>query len=696
MEQKRADIAEFFAPDGVVVIGRLDRTRPAAEVLRELRTRYGTDRVFLVNPAGGTLGGIPVYRSALELPEPVDLAVISTPPAITADVVAECGKRGVRYALVFTSGFAEVGGAGAAHERRLAAAGREHGVRIIGPNTNTNAFEAIPVPPGLPGGKIGLLTQSGHQGRPIVQAAHTGVAFSRWVPTGNEVDLDVADFMEYFAHDPDTQVIAGYFEGFRNPDRLRAALHAAGEAGKPVIALKIGGSAAGERMAASHTGHLTGSDAVVDGLFAQHAVTRVGDLDELVDTAALFAKLPRTASGTRVGLYSMSGGSCALMSEIADLAGLEIPELAEPTQRALRALLPSYLTVANPVDNGGTFLFTSPQSDRLRVLELIAADPNVDLLVVGVTGAVGTMSDNMAADLRAFAADAPCPVVATWNSSKVDEPGFDDLVAAGIPLFRSFRNCFGALRAWRDYHRRRPDLRVRHTDPAPLSAASDTALGRGGVLPPFSARDLLAAAGIPLVAEDLAANADRAAALAESAPGPVVLKVASADFQHKSDFGLVETGVRDGTAARAAFGEIMSRAREANANAAIDGVLVQQQITGGVEMIVGAIRDPVLGHAVLVGFGGIFAEILRDTAVRPLPLDVRDATEMIQSLAGYPLLTGNRGRPEADVAALAEVIMAVARLAAAAGDRLLELDLNPVIVLPSGAVTVDSLIVTAP
>ena len=381
------------------------------------------------------------------------LAIVSVGAAIVPTVIDECGRKGISYALVFSAGFSEVGAGG----RRTRAPARlpiarSHGMRIFGPNTNTNAFERMPAIPGLRGGKIGLVTQSGHQGRPVVQGSNFGIGFSRWVPTGNEVDLEAADFIEYFAGDPETAVIAGYFEGFKSPQKLRRALDVAARAGKPVVALKIGSTSAGQRMASSHTGHLTGSDAVVDGLFAQYAVTRVRDLDELLDTAALFAKLP-AGTGSRVGLYSISGGSGTLMAEMAEAAGLAVPQLTAQTQAAMRELLPDYLTVSNPVDNGGTFLLTAPAEERHRLLTLLASDPNVDVVVVGLTGAVGDMTDNLAADIRALADVLPVPLIATWNSYKTDEPGFADLVASGVPLFRSFRNCFGALRAWQERSR---------------------------------------------------------------------------------------------------------------------------------------------------------------------------------------------------------------------------------------------------
>ena len=692
MAQTRADLEQFFHPDGVAVVGRVDRSADATALIGQFVERYGTDRVFLVNPSGGTLGDVTVYASVLDISEPVDLAVISVPAGAVPAVVEECGRKGIPFALVFTSGFSEVGGEGIELEDQLREAAARHGTRVFGPNTNTNAFELMPDLPAHCGGKIGVLTQSGHQGRPVVQGALFGVRFSRWVPTGNEVDLEVADFLEYFAHDDDTAVIAGYFEGFRNPERLRRALQDANEAGKPVVAVKVGSTAAGRRMAGSHTGHLAGSDAVVDGLFAQHAVTRVRDLDELLDTAALFAKLP-PGTGDGLALYSISGGSCALMSEVADAAGLRVPELTAETQAGLAKLLPGYLTIANPVDNGGTFLFTRPVEERMRVLELVTADPNVDVLVVGVTGAVGVMSDNLCADLLAFAPRSPVPIVATWNSYKTDEQGFADLVAAGLPLFRSFRGCFAALAAWRDYERRRPGFRRRTLEPAPLSASGRAALTSGGTLTATAARELLTTAGIPVVDESLVTSPEQAAKTADAVDGPVVLKIASADFPHKSDLGLVALGVHGGDAAAAEYERIVAAARAADPAATLDGVVVQRQVTGGVEMIVGAVRDEGLGPAVMVGTGGVFAEVLHDVSVRPLPIDRQDAREMVTSLRGYPLLAGARGRPVADVEALVDVVLGVAALAAAAGDALAELDLNPVVVHSAGAVAVDALIV---
>ena len=692
MAQRRVDLEEFFHPDGVAVIGGVDRTQTEDALRAAMDSRWGQGNWHLVNPKGGSIGSVPIHETVADVPGPVALAVLSTPPAACAQIVDECGAVGVRYALVFSSGFSEVGPEGAALEAELGEAGLRNDIRIFGPNTNTNAFEPVPEVPGLRGGKIGVVTQSGHNGRPIVQGVHFGIGFSRQVPCGNEVDLEVSDFIEYFAYDDDTAVIAGYIEGFRSADKLRTALEAANAQHKPVVLLKIGATDAGSRMASSHTGHLTGSDAVIDGLFEQYGVVRVRDLDELLETAALFAKLgPDVGEGA--GLYSISGGSSTLMAEAAELAGVSAPELAEETQKKLHRHIPRYLAVSNPVDNGGTFIITQPAEIRRQVIRDIDDDPVVGYTVIGITGAVPSMSDPLGDDIVALADEVDKPIIATWNSFKVDEVGFDRLVESGIPLFRSFRGCFAALSAYHRYQRHRATFRLRPPLPDAVPKVAETALG--APVPDTGA--VLRAFGLPLVASDVAPSAGHARGAAERIGLPVAVKIASADFPHKSDAGLVVLGVDTLDGVEQTTQLILDRARASAPDAAIDGVEVQQMVSGGTEMIVGVTRDPTLGPAVMVGTGGVFAEVLADTSVRPLPLDKADAYEMIQSLKGFPLLDGARGRLPADVDALVDVIMATATLAAALDDRLAELDLNPVVVLDRGhgAVVVDHLMVLA-
>ncbi|MBE1206284.1 acetate--CoA ligase family protein [Aminobacter carboxidus] len=686
-----ADLQRMFRKKtGIAYVGRVDASPQAHSWFR----RFGEDvRFCYVNPRGGEAGGVPVFTSMAEVPDYIDLAVVKVAPAIVPQVIADCGRRGVRDVIVFSSGFSEVGAEGAALEAKVAEAAREHGVRVIGPNTNDNTFEQFPVPEHHRGGLIGLVTQSGFNGRPVVEGVAMGAAFRRWVTVGNEVDLEVADFINYFAHDPQTSVIAAYVEGFKSIAKLRLALEAANAMNKPVVMLKMGSTERGARMAASHTGHLAGADAVINGLFKQYGVIRVRDLDELLETANLLAKL-RAGPGPNCALYSVSGGSTTLMAELADSYGVSFPEMSLPTIEKLYTYLPNYVTVSNPIDNGGGFVIAAPQQQRIEVLETIAADPNVDVIVVGLTAALGLLSDSFAADVLAFAPRSPKPIVAVWGSVLTDSPGYRDLVKSGVPIFRSFRKCFRAMRARADYEAAKGAFRRRSWQATPLSVAQQIALRQNGLLDSGQAAALLEGAGIDRAQECLVTSPTEAADRLADLGGRVVMKLASPDIAHKSDAGLVELGITDDTMAASVFDVLIAKAKAHAPDARIEGVLMQEQIGSGVEMIVGLTQDPDLGPTITVGAGGIYAEILKDAATRPLPVDRDDIREMIASLRLSPLLEGARGAAPSNKEALVDLVFRTAQLGLAAGPRIVELDLNPVIVLPTRAVAVDALVIS--
>ena len=680
------DMKRFFEPRVVVVFGSVS-SHPA---LLERFGWYDCPLAF-VNPKGGDAGKYPVYRQLSEVPGEIDLAIIRTAPPTVIRLIEECGERGIPHALVFSSGFSEVGGEGHEYERQLTEVAKRAGVRVMGPNTNDNAFEPRPVPENYKGGLIGLVTQSGHNGRPIVQGEAIGAAFSRWIAGGNEADLEAAHFIKYFAEDERTLSIAGYIEGFRSIPRLREALHQANLRDKPVTILKIGSTEKGAAVAVSHTGHIAGSDAYIDGLFKQHGVTRVFDLDELLETSNLFSKLP-PGIGPRCALYSISGGSGTLMAEVADSFGIPVPELSAETQAQLHEMIPTYLTVANPIDNGGGFTLGAPKEDRFRVLDLIAADPAIDMIVVGLTGALGPGTDAFAQDVLEWSATAKKPIMFTWNSFKVDEPGYATVVRSGLPVFRSFRNCFRALRAYADYQEKRKNFRQRPSLARPLSTLDDVCRQPGPASAPQTAA-LLDEIGIRRPREAVAQSGDEAARLVSDFGGRVALKLVSSAFPHKSDVGLVQLDIVDAATASRQFEQLMARARELDPKAAIDGVLVQEQVAQGVEMILGLVNYPASGQALTIGAGGIFTEILGDVAVRPLPVDEGDVREMIASLKVNALLAGARGRPPADVDALVKAALAIASLGDTADGRIAELDVNPLIVTQNGAVAVDALII---
>ena len=629
----------------------------------------------------------PVHTSLDEVAGDIDLALIRTAPATVIALLDQCGARGIRSALVFSSGFSEVGGEGLAYEAELTATARRHGIRVLGPNTNENAFEQFEAPAHQNGGRIGLITQSGHNGRPVVQGQVIGAAFSRWIASGNEADLEAGHFIRYFAEDPATAVIAGYIEGFRNFALLRDGLACANEHDKPVVMLKIGATDRAAASTVSHTGHMSGSDAVIGGLFRQRGVTRVRDLDELCETANLFAKLPH-GIGPRAALYSISGGSCILMTEIAASCGIEIPHLAPETQERLHRLIRWDLSVANPIDNGAFFGVRS-QAERLEVLDIIASDPNIDYLVIGITGAVAGLSDGFANDIFAWARTAPKPVIATWNSYLTDDPGFRTLVASGVPVFRSFRTCFSALQAYAEHQTWR---QTRRTRPTQAAGPAIPELAAGGVVEAAVSTALLTTAGVTFPGECVVTTASAAQEACARLGGSVAMKLVSRDFPHKSDSGLVALQI-DEAAAAATFDSLIAKARLVRPDAVIDGVLVQEQVAPGVELLVGLARDEAAGMAITIGAGGIYTEILADTAVRPLPVDEQDLHEMLASLKVARILSGARGRPPANVKSFIELALAVARFSEAHQAQIKELELNPVIVSAERAVAVDVLMI---
>jgi acetate---CoA ligase (ADP-forming) len=687
---RRDDIDRLFHPHGVALIGPVDRSTAAGPMLAALSARWGSD-FHLVDARGGEVGNVRVYDTLSDVPGPVELGVLSVGRDSVAEAIEKCGRRGLLYVIVTAGGFGELGEAGAAEEAQLVRIAHQHGMRLMGPNANANAFDAMPPPVNPRIRKIGLITQSGHMGRLIFQSSPHGVAFSRWVPTGNEADLEAADFIEYFAYDDDTAVIAGYFEGFRSGAKLRRALAAANDQGKPVVMIKVGRQEAGSRMASSHTAHLTGSDDVVNGLFKQYGAIRVNDIDELIETAALHAKITPIPNGPRVALYGISGGAVALMGELAEAAGVTVPILSHETQQRLHNVLPSHLGVSNPIDNGNLYR-TGSEEERRRIFRIIADDPSVDTLVCALTGVIPGLTENFAADLVDFLETNAKPLVVIWNSWDMDSPAYQVLVRSGVPIFRSFRNCFQSLHGYFEYRRRLEMVRSRlEYEPSgfPWETPPSTR-----TLDSAESALLLQRYGIRVVEHHMAGSATEASAAAGKLGYPVVLKASLEGFPHKSDVGLVRTGISSAEEVGEAFADLRARASQL-ARGIEAPIMVQRQVKRGIEIIIGMTRDATLGPAILVGLGGIFTEVLRDVSVRPLPITRADAEEMIGDLKGFPLLEGVRGAPKVDLGALTETMIAVGRMAADPVNGVVELDLNPVIAGPDGCVAVDSLIVVA-
>ncbi|MGW7385949.1 acetate--CoA ligase family protein [Streptomyces sp. NPDC054794] len=688
------DLERFFRPESVAVIGASDTEgRPNTGITRQLldwAARVGA-RVRPVHPTRPSVFGIPCSRSVAELPEQIDLAVLLV--ADPLPVVEELAEAKVRFAVAFASGFAETGEEGAEAQARLAAAVRRSGLRLLGPNTNLNAFERFRED--LRGPAIALITQSGHQGRPVFALQELGIRLSHWAPTGNEADLETADFISYFAERPEVGAIACYVEGLKDGRSFLLAADRAARRQVPVVAVKVGRTEVGARTAASHTGKLTGADDVVDAAMRQFGVVRVDGLDELQDTAALLARArPPRAEG--VVVYSISGGTGAHVADLATGAGLRLPVLSEARQAELHQWIPEYLSVANPVDNGG-----HPVGDERgrKIIDSILDDPEVGVLICPVTGPFPPLSDRLVRDLVDAAEHTDKLVCVVWGSPVGTEPAYREVLlgSSRVATFRTVGNCLTAVRAYLDHHRfvrsyRSPFDEAPRT-PSPSFRKVRDLMRPGQQLSEHAAKQLLRAYGIRVPREQLVTSAAAAVRAAAQVGYPVVMKASGAQIAHKTELGLVKIGLTSASQVRDAYRELTDIARYEGV--CLDGVLVCQMVERGVEMVVGATHDALFGPTVTVGLGGVLVEVLRDAAVRVPPFGEEQARDMLAELRGRALLDGVRGRPPADVDGLVEVVLRVQRMALELGDDIAELDINPLMVLPrgQGAVALDALVV---
>jgi len=698
LELRLIEWSKLFDPESVAVVGasETEGTQQRAQWI-QVRDRLGARgaTVWPVHPSKEQILGTPAYPSVLDLPGPVDLAIILVRDPIP--VLEECVEKGVGMAVVFAAGFSEVGtDEGRRAEERLIelASGP---VRVMGPNTNLNVFE--PWEQGLPGRKLAIITQSGHQGRPISQGQVLGIPIQSWATIGNEADLEFADFAAYYAELPGTGAIAGYIEGFQDGRTLMLAADRATRAGVPIVLIKVGRTEEGQKMAQAHTGHLTGSDAVHDAVFAQSGIIRVDDLDEIIEISGMFCHttlLPPGSSGG-VCIYALSGGTASHMVDLCSAAGLAVPRLAPETIDGLREHIPWFLRCDNPVDSGGTI--TALPAGR-AVLELLVDDPATDILLVPITGVFPGMSDALARDLIELHARGGKRIIAIWSSPRRDDPAYRALCEAGVPLFHSFCAAVRGIKALVDFSAHvagyeSPFDKV----PIRLSAAASPArklLAGGGARDERDSKELLRLYGIPTVDEVVATSSREAVAAAGALGLPVVMKVLSAEIAHKSDLGLVEVGLANVGAVRDSYRRIVERAAERAPDAHVEGVLVQPMVTGAVaEAILGLSHQHPFGPTILFGLGGVFVEVFEDVAFRVPPFSQSSARAMVEETRGARLLRGARGRPAGDVTALVRTIMRLQRLALEVGDEIDELDINPLMVLPRGrgVVAVDALVV---
>ena len=690
---REIDFDRFFAPRTVAVIGASD-TQGSVSAMNHRMLRSWLEprgvQIIPVNPNRDEVAGATAYRSVLDIGEDVDVAIVLVSADAAEAAVNDVIARKIPFVVLFGAGFAESGAEGAARQERVAKAIAESDTHALGPNTTLNAFQPFD---DLPGKSIALLTQSGHQGRPLYQAQEIGIRVSHWAPTGNEVDLESADFIRYFADRDEVGVVAAYIEGFKDGRTLLLAADHAAQQGKPLVMIKVGRTEVGRSWAQSHSGHLAGSDRVVSAVLRQHGVTRVDTLDELLDTSMMLA---RTAppKGDGVAIYSISGGTGAHTADLATSLGLRLPRLTKTTQDRLHEWIAPYLRVSNPVDSGG-----HPTGDWRGplILDALLKDSKVDVLVVPIAGAFSPISEKFAQDLVDAGARTDKPICVVWGSPAATEAAYRDiLLPSALPVFRSVRNCLTAVKAYFDHHA----FSARHASPFDKPVLRRKPAGRAagrllsaGTLSEHRSKELLSAYGIPVSRDAICTSAAEAARAAAAIGYPVVMKVSSPALPHKSDLGLVRLGLSTAAQVRSAYRELMDRVRTVAGDAAVEGVLVSEMVTGGVETILGVVDDELFGPTIMFGLGGVAVEVYADVTFRVPPFDRHEAHRMVHELEALPLLKGARGKPQADLRELVGTIMKVQRLAVDLSGDLLELDINPLLARPDGVVALDALAV---
>lgn len=699
------DLSLLCAPRSIALVGASDDAGSiGGRALVNLIEHSRFDgELYLVNPKRETVAGRRCWPDVASLPATPDLVVVSVPAAHTNAVLRQSAAREVPFAVVFTSGFGEAGPEGQALEAEMRAIASGSGLRIYGPNCpglcNINRRLGITFSPSfrhdLRRGPIGLATQGGGLGRNVLQAMDRGLGIGLWCSSGNEVDLQVSDFIAHMAEADDIEVIVTLLEGIKDGATFVRAVQRAAVNGKPVVALKVGRSAYGQKAALSHTGSVTGSAEVNSALFRQLGVIEVDDIDELADTAALLARARPPKRGHRVAIYCSSGGASALTADRVGMAGVELAVFDERTTALLSSSLPSYAAVGNPVDTT-TAVISNPALIDSTLLA-VCDDPNVDLVLMPVTIDYGDVTVKVAESAVRVQAKSAVPILPVWMSSRLGE-GHRVYADAGMVPTASVGKAVKVVRRWLDHGRwlaaneGRPPF-----EPALLKAAAQPLLDPPVVaLSEVDAKALLREAGIATPSSGLATTRDRALAMAKEIGYPVVAKVSSAQVQHKSDVGGVRIGLQDAAQLSAAWDGICADVTAARPDARIDGLLIEAMApAGGVEVLIGVTRDPVFGHVLTFGLGGIHVELLRDLARRVLPLSHREAQALVREIRAFPLLDGLRGRPKADVPALVDLLMQVSDFVVGQVERLEEMDLNPVWVGPAGggALPLDAVIV---
>lgn len=693
-------LEEIFNPRSVAVIGASpDPTRLGHTVLKNIITHGYTGNLYPVHPTACEVLGLPAYPNLAAIPDAIDLAVIVIPPQRVLDIIDECGAKGVRGLVVITAGFKEVGGEGRELERRLLEKVRSYGMRMIGPNClgiidttsklNVSFAALMPLT-----GEIAFMSQSGALCTAILDwSKGQGIGFSRFVSLGNKADVDEVTLLKAWNDDPNSKVILAYLEGINDgPGFIEAARIVTKNT--PVIAIKSGTTTAGTRAASSHTGSLAGSEAAYESAFAQSGILRARTMGELFDLAMAFAYQP-LIQGNRVAIVTNAGGPGIIAADAVERSGLKMAEFTPETLEQLRTQLPVTANIYNPVDVIG-----DARSDRYHIaLKAVLNDPNVDGVIVLLTPQANSDIVETTDVIHELSCTQARPVVTSFMGAVSLGPGLESLNRYRIPNYPFPERAVQALAAmwrYREWKMREiPAYTTFDVDRTRVQELFANVRASGRVeLGELESREVIAAYGMRLPKSCLARTPEEAVTCANQIGYPVVMKISSPDILHKSDIGGVRVGVADPNMVRDSFELIEYRARKYSPDAQIRGILVQEMVRKGRELLVGVNRDPQFGPLIAVGMGGIYVEVLRDVAFRLAPVSQQEVDEQLRSIRTFPLLRGVRGEPPADIAAAEEVVLRVSQLVTDFPE-IVEMDINPLVVhnQGEGAIVLDARII---
>ena len=704
----RLNLAPLLKPQSIALIGvSKEPGRIGERILRYLTNHGYEGAIFPVNPKYEEIQGRKCYPNVASVPSEIDVALMAVPEQFVPSVLEEVGKKGIKSAIIYSAGFSELGPQGQIKQEKIEQVAKEQQILVCGPNCvgiidfhNHIAMsfsQFLDIPKLIPG-NIAFISQSGALGGALLNRIQDrSIGISYFISTGNEAVLESSDFMEYLLNDPNTTVIMALIEGIRDEEKFLRAADFALEKKKPIVMMKIGKTGAGGKAASSHTGSMTGSDLVYDVVLRQKGIIRVEEVEDLYLTASTLAKCQRP-KGNRVGIITTTGGGGVILTDKLVEMGMNLPELSQNTVARLTETKASFGIVKNPLD-----LTAQVVNDSLlfpKSIETFIQDENLDIIVVALAMVAGDRSRERASHIIEAANSTEKPILTWWASGSLSNPGMKMLEESRVPLFTSPNRSVKAINALVQYSR---FLEAYDDEKVPvMSISTDNRLKienfletSSQILTEDEGMELLSCYSIPVPSEGLAKNLNEIKDIASRIGYPVALKIISPQIKHKTEAGGVKLNIGNDRELDRTYEDILNNVKHYKPDAEIKGILVQEMVPPGKEIIIGVTRDPQFGPMVMFGLGGIFVEILKDFSLRHAPLRERDAWEMIRGIKGYKILEGVRGDKRSDLDAIVQTLMAVSQLAVDLKDTFSEIDINPLVVYPDkgGVKAIDCLFV---